>query len=102
MRLSVVRGGGVAGIATRTELSADSLSANDASALRAKVEEAGLAHLADDVPAHPQPDDLLYQLTLEDEAGVHTVHLAESTLPEAIRSLIAWVDSMPAAEHGRA
>ena len=102
MKLSVVRGGGIAGIATRTELSADSLSASDASTLRAKVEEAGLARLADDVPAHPQPDDLLYEVTLHDDAGAHTVHLTESTLPEAVRSLIAWADSMPTAEHGRA
>ena len=98
MRLSVVRGGGIAGIARHTAVSTDALSAGDAQTLRAKVEEAGLFGLSDDLPDHAQPDDLLYELTVEDADRVHTVRLTESTLPEGVRTLIAWVDSVPGAE----
>jgi hypothetical protein len=102
MKLSVVRGGGVSGIATRSELSGESLSPDDARTFRAKVEEAGLTTLRDDVPARPEPDDLLYEVTVEDGGEAHTVHLTESTLPEPVRALIAWADSRPSTEHGRA
>lgn len=100
VKLSIARGGGIAGIATRTQVSTDSLSATDAETLRAMVEDAGLLTLSDDVPARPpHADDLLYELTVEIEGHVHTVHVTESTLPEAVRLLIAWADSLPAAEH---
>jgi hypothetical protein len=102
VKLSVVRGGGIAGIATRTEVSTDSLSDEDARTLRAKVDEAGVLRLSADAPARSQhPDDLLYELTVEDEGRVHTVQLSESALPEAVRLLIAWADSRPEAEYRR-
>jgi hypothetical protein len=100
MKLSIVRGGGIAPIATRTEISSDSLSEADAATLRRKVEDARVLELADAGGQHPE--DLLYELTIEDEGRVHTVRLSDSALPDAVRSLIAWADSSPAAVHGRA
>ena len=99
MKLSIVRGGSIAAIVTRIEVSTDSLSPEDARALHSKVGEAGILGLSDDVPATAQhPEDLLYELTVEDEGRVHTVRLSESTLPEAVRLLIAWADSVPGGE----
>jgi hypothetical protein len=100
MKLSVVRGGGIAGIASRTEVSTDSLSAEQARTLLEKVNQAGvLRHPEGDPGGVQHPDDLLYELTVEAEGRLHTVRLSESSLPEAVRSLIAWVDSVPSAQH---
>jgi hypothetical protein len=100
MKLSVVRGGGLAGMVTRTELASDSLSPDDARELHEKVEQAGVLAMPEELPpAKPHPDELNYELTVEHEGRERTVRLSESTLPEKVRSLIAWADSRPEREH---
>jgi hypothetical protein len=96
MHLSIIRGGGLAGITTKTELSSDDLSPEDATALREKVERAGLVDAQEPpAPGPPSPDELSYEFTVEDE-GVHrTVRMTDSTMPEKVQSLLAWVDSLP-------
>lgn len=67
--------------------------------LEAKVAESAVLTLPDDVPRGARhPEDLQYELTIEDGGHMRTVRLSESALPEAVRSLIAWVTSMPEAE----
>ena len=96
MKLSVVRGGGLAGIVTQTELVSDDLSPEDAKTLHEKVRDAGVFELHEAPPSPPShPDELSYELTAEHEGRTHTVNLTESTMPEPVRSLIAWSDSVP-------
>ncbi len=97
MKLSVTRGGGLPGLVTRTELASDALPAERAQELRAKVDQAGLLGTAGSPPPpSAYPDELAYQLEVQDDDGAtHTYHATESTLPEPVRKLIAWVDSAP-------
>jgi hypothetical protein len=96
MRLSIIRGGGIAGVSALTELDESALSADDAKAFRAKVAEAeaGLG-AADAAAGGRQPDELSYEVRLEDGQNTRTVRVGETTLPETVRSLIAWVDAHP-------
>jgi hypothetical protein len=87
VKVSIVRGGGIAGIATRTELSSETL-----------PEEAGrrLETLAAQVvPASgaraSHPDELLYRVTVDDVTATYT----ESTLPDPVRALIEFVGERP-------
>jgi hypothetical protein len=45
----------------------------------------------------PHPDELAYQLTVEDAGREHTVGLREGDLSEAARSLVQWVEAHPQA-----
>lgn len=83
---------------TRTELDSASLSAEGASALRQKVEQSGVLELEPPATEPAHPDELSYELTVEHEGRSHSVRLSESTLPEGVRSLIAWSDSAPERE----
>jgi hypothetical protein len=95
MKLSVVRGGGILGRSIRTQVASDDLSPEDARTLREKVEQAGLLTLSDALPeSGRRPDELVYELAVEGDEGRNTVRLSESTLPEPVRSLIAWTDSV--------
>jgi hypothetical protein len=96
MKLSVVRGGGLAGMVKRTELASDALSAEDADKLHRKVEQAGLLESAEAPEAEPaHPDELSYEVTIEQEGRQHTVRAPESALPDAVRALVDWADSLP-------
>jgi emfourin len=99
MELAIVRGGGVSGIASRTRLHADALSADDARALTARVERAGLL-TASEQPAPPpaHADEPRYAVTVGHGEAQRTLRFSESTLPEPVRDLIAWVDAHPARE----
>jgi hypothetical protein len=101
MKLSVIRGGGLAGIATRTELVSDGLPPETARTLREQVAESGLRALRAPTPApEAAPDDLQYEITLEDEGARHVVRLADGALPDPVRALISWLDSVPERDEG--
>ncbi len=97
MKVSIVRGGGVGGLVTRTELNSEALPAADSKTLAEKVERA-LA--LSDAPASGErfPDELLYTIAVDDGDGERTLHFREQTLPEQVRQLIAWIDSHPERE----
>jgi hypothetical protein len=95
LKLAVVRGGGVAGIAIKTELVSDDLAPEDAKTLHEMVRDAGILDLQEAGPQPSHPDEISYQLTVEHEGRKRTVNLTESTMPAAVRSLIAWSDSVP-------
>ena len=87
MNVSIVRGGGIGGIATRTELSSDALPEDAARRL---------ATLAAAVsPAEPTrgagPDETLYRVTVDGVSATHT----ERALPEPVRALIDFVRERP-------
>jgi hypothetical protein len=97
MKVSIVRGGGVAGLVTTTAIDSDSLSAEQARALTTQVEEAGVFDLPPQLIGEADhPDQLTYSLTVEDVDRAHTVVMTEDALPESIRTLISWVESSPA------
>jgi hypothetical protein len=103
MKLAVVRGGGIAGTVVKTELASGDLSPEDASKLHELVRDAGLLEEGkegegESPPA--RPDELSYELTVEHSGRSNTVTLTESTMSEAVRSLIAWSGSVPGARTG--
>lgn len=96
MKLTVIRGGGLAGLTRQAELSADALPPDEATKLSELVGGAGLL---DEVapreapPAHP--DELSYEVSVEHEGRARTRRFTERTLPDEVRFLIAWIDSRP-------
>ncbi len=95
MKVTVVRGGGLAGIVTETEVDSDQLSPDDADALEAKVREAGLFDLDDDASPPSYADEVSYRLSIEDGERSHTATLREGTLPDTVRSFISWLGAVP-------
>jgi hypothetical protein len=99
MKLSVVRGGGLAGMATETELASSALPPEEAHVLGEKVEQSGLLNLASDQASKPShPDEFQYELTVDHDGGSHTVRLPEGALPDGVRSLFEWADARPEGE----
>jgi hypothetical protein len=93
VRVSIVRGGGVAGITTHTELDSAQLHANDAADLHRL---AGAATLDEPVsPAGRGPDELQYEIAVDDDAGHRSARYSESGLPDPVRTLIGWIDTRP-------
>ncbi len=96
MRVELIRGGGLGGFVTRTEVVGDDLPAERLEELRARVREAGLLEappLAPPVERHP--DEIQYELTFEHAGERRTVRVGETTMSDATRGLIAWVDAAP-------
>ena len=103
MRVSVVRGGGLAGLVETTTADSERLSAGDAALLRHKVDESGFFDLPGEVERTAAPagaDRFHYAVTVEDAERSHTVRCAEPDLPEVLGDLIDWVSSVPGAETG--
>ena len=99
MKVTVVRGGGVAGMATRTQLDSNALPAGDAQTLSSFVQGAALQEGAT-VPPPATPDDLLYEISVEDAGTQVTRRFTEGNLPEDIRQLVQWIDSRPERSFG--
>jgi len=98
VRVTIIRGGGLAGIATRTELDDADLSGDDARAF-ADVVERAKPHVREPVPkGHPAPDQTLYDVRLDDGDEAQG-RFDDETLPEEVRQLVAWVDSRPERKH---
>lgn len=99
MKVAIVRGGGVAGLTTRTRLAADALPEGEAKALDERVRESRL--LTRPETPHQPPryaDQLLYSVTVEDGERERTLRFTDESLPEEVRSLIEWVDAHPKGE----
>jgi hypothetical protein len=99
MKVAVVRGGGVAGLTTRTRLAAEALPEHDAKALDERVRESRVL-TRPETPRQPprHADQLLYSVTVDDGERERTLHFSEESLPEEVRSLIEWVDAHPKGE----
>lgn len=100
MKLSVIRGGGVAGVVTKTEVESDDLSRENDETLHKMVQDAGVFELHETAEGPSHPDELSYELSVEHEGRRHTVRLRDSTMPEAVRSLISWASSVPGGRTG--
>jgi len=95
MKVSVVRGGGVAGLVTVTAVDSAALSPADADTLARMVEEAGVFGGPDVPSAESTPDEFQVSVTIEDGPRRRTVSAAEHNVPSSLRSLVAWVGSAP-------
>ena len=93
MKLSIVRGGGLAGVARRTELTTDALPEDAARALEAHA--AAVVPLPAARGPRRAPDEMLYAVRVEGPEGTTEAHYTDSTLPEDVRALIAWADGRP-------
>jgi len=81
-------------MATRTLLDSDALPAADAQTLSSHVQAADLPAAGAPAPA-PQPDELHYEISVDDAGHQVTQRYTDATLPEGVRQLVAWVDNRP-------
>ena len=88
-------------MATRTLLESAALPEPDAQALSSRVQAAlggaggGDAGRDAPAPAAASPDDLLYEIAVDDGGNQVTRRFTESSLPEPVRQLVEWVDGRP-------
>jgi len=96
LKLTILRGGGLAGITRQTELASEALPPNEATKLHELVEGAGLLGEAAPREAPPgHPDEMSYEVIVEHEGQARTQRFTEQTLPDPVRRLIASIDSRP-------
>jgi hypothetical protein len=92
VRVSVTRGGGIAGLVRTTTADVAWLSPRDGREMQALVRQAGLLG---DPPApatgEPTPDQFNYTVTVEDEGRRYVARFPERSVPEQVRNLISWV-----------
>ena len=88
MLVTIVRAGGLAAFVRQTELDSAELPADAAATLRALVDALDQAAF----PPPPGPDELRYELTVDEEL---IVRATEHTLSESSRRLIGFVDGRP-------
>ena len=95
MRVSVVRGGGLAGLIRTTVADTDRLSPGDRQELAVLVRRAGLVD-AQPAPGseEPEPDRFTYSVTVEDQGQNRTMGFSERSLPDEVRNLISWVSTV--------
>jgi hypothetical protein len=95
VRVSVVRGGGLAGLVRTTTADTDRLSPGDGEKLAALVRQAGLvgSHAASNHD-EPEPDRFAYQVTVEDQQHNHVSGFSERSLPAKVRDLISWMSTV--------
>jgi hypothetical protein len=92
VKLTVRRGGGIAGIVARTELDAAALPRQDADEFAAKIDQAGLKNLEDPRSTRRMPDAMLYDISWEESGQQRSLHFTEESLPEGVRQLLGWVE----------
>jgi hypothetical protein len=92
--VTVVRGGGLAGLVNSTAVDTSALDSADAEALRARVRRASLADTITDAGA-PRPDREIVEVLIEDDQGAMTTLANADDLSPGVRELIEWVESAP-------
>lgn len=98
MKVAIVRGGGVAGLTTKTRLDSAKLPAADVETLEERLRSSGLRDAPEpSPPRRGQSDEMLYAVTVEDGEQV-THRFGEQDLPDDVRSLVEWVDAHPESE----
>jgi emfourin len=98
VKISIVRGGGLAGMVTTTSLDTDDLTGPDKAALRAKVDQAAVhqSHRRGTERTPTQPDRFSYELTIEDNGRRQTLRIRDQDLSPELHDLITWVQNSPA------
>ncbi|MEH1870041.1 protealysin inhibitor emfourin [Nostoc sp.] len=95
MQISFERTGGFAGITKKTTIDTDTLSPNEASTLAQLVEVADLFRLPEHITSPNQESDRFqYKLIVEDNGKQHTVTVSEASLPETLKPLVEWLQTL--------
>ncbi len=97
MKLEIVRGGGLAGLVSRTELDSADLPDADARRLDDLCRAAQFEPLA--APATGGADALRYEVTLEEAGERRTARFTDATLPPTTQALVSFVDERPERTH---
>ncbi len=96
MRVVVVRGAGITGMVRESELDADGLGDDDRRALADLLDRAGVAAADATAPAPAHADEMAYEIRVHDQGDPVVARFRESTLPDGVRALMAWVAEHPA------
>jgi hypothetical protein len=95
MKVSVVRGGGVAGMVRVSEIDSADLGGPDARALAELVDKAGVAVAPAAGPAPAHADEMAYEVRVDDGGEPVVARFGESSLSDGVRELMAWVAQRP-------
>jgi hypothetical protein len=95
VKIAIVRGGGLLGATTRTELDTDQLAADAADTFAQKVDLAAIGAEVTRSGAPVYPDALSYELTVDKDGSTVTATFTDATLPEPVQELVAWIDARP-------
>ena len=95
VKVTIVRGGGIAGIVARTELDAGRLPKAAAKTVADELARASLRYLPEPAAARKLPDAQLYEISVENAEESVRARFTDEALPENVRLLMAWVDSRP-------
>jgi hypothetical protein len=95
VNVSIIRGGGIGGIATRTQLASEELPPAESRKLQELA--SAVAPASEDAGGGPRhPDETLYKVMINGLTATHT----ETTLPEPVRALIDFVSERPERQDG--
>jgi hypothetical protein len=95
VKVTIVRGGGIAGIVTRTEVDSNALSPQDADTLADEVDRAAVRHVEEPTSGQNRPDELLFEILLDDGGDAVRRRFTDETLPVGVRRLVDWIDARP-------
>lgn len=95
VNLTILRGGGIAGILARTELDTNDLPLPDAEKFAAEMDRSGLRDPEEPPASGRRPDTQLYEIGWAESGRQYSRRYSEESLPEGVRRLLAWVDGRP-------
>jgi hypothetical protein len=78
---------------TRTEVDSNLLSPQVADTLAHQLDRAGVQHMQEPASGQNQPDDLLYEILLDDGGDAVRRRFTDDTLPVGVRRLVDWIDA---------
>jgi hypothetical protein len=96
MRVHFESGGGVTGPAGNRSASFDTaqMPAPDAAELQRLVQAANLSSLVGRAaPASTRPDEMAYEITVEQDGRTQTISATQRTMPPELRPLMAWLNA---------
>ncbi len=93
--MTIISGGGVTGIVSRTVVDTTNLSPDDAHELEVRVTSSGILGLTSAPGEARNPCSLLFEIQVEDQGEVQVLRADQSQLSPAVWSLISWIGSVP-------
>ncbi len=96
MRIRFESGGGVTGPAGRRscEIDTEHLAAPEAEQLNSLIKSLDLPGLANRTPPaskRPRPDEMYYEITVEENGRKQTISASDLDMPTGLRPLINWL-----------
>lgn len=91
MTITLERSGGFTGIPQKKNLDVSALPESEASELNQLVDSSGFFNLPAIIPSTPLPDRFSYKITINREGNQHSVSVAETNVPEALKPLLDWL-----------